>query len=133
MKETEKQNPAEILAAISGAQVHPQFGEPFRSAFAAAYESGSDEEITVAAYTCSLFLSAILEGFPTVKLHTFANHTREHCSRFTFDCSRYGPILEKMDKDSLKQVILFDSNGRSVSRECSSDEIKEAFDFYTNR
>lgn len=126
-------NLAHIFRSIAGYEPHPMFGEPFMSAFKATYTSGSEEEITAAAYVCSLFLSAISEGFPTERLHTFVNYVKEKCSRFTFDCKMYDTILDKMENDSLRQVALIDSNAHTVFRECSRNDIKEAFDFYTNR
>lgn len=133
MKEIEHSNLRETLTAISGREPHPLFGEPFMHAFAALHTTGNSEEITVAAYICSLFLSAIFEGFPTAKLHIFVNHTRENCSRFTFDCKMYDTILEKMDDGSLKHVALLNIEGETIFRGCCREDIKEAFDFYTNR
>lgn len=126
-------NLAHIFRSIAGNEPHPMFGEPFMSAFKATYTSGSEEEITAAAYVCSLFLSAISEEFPTERLHTFVNYVKEKCSRFTFDCKMYDTILDKIGNDSLRQVALIDSNAHTVFRECSRNDIKEAFDFYTNR
>ena len=126
-------NLAHIFRSIAGNEPHPMFGEPFMSAFKATYTSGSEEEITAAAYVCSLFLSAISEEFPTERLHTFVNYVKEKCSRFTFDCKMYDTILDKIGIDSLRQVALIDSNSHTVFRECSRNDFKEAFDFYTNR
>ena len=126
-------NLAHIFRSIAGNEPHPMFGEPFMSAFKATYTSGSEEEITAAAYVCSLFLSAISEEFPTERRHTFVNYVKEKCSRFTFDCKMYDTILDKIGNDSLRQVALIDSNAHTVFRECSRNDIKEAFDFYTNR
>ena len=133
MDNEEKGNLTQIFRSIAGNEPHPMFGEPFMSAFKATYTSGSEEEITAAAYVCSLFLSAISEEFPTERLHTFVNYVKEKCSRFTFDCKMYDTILDKIDNDSLRQVALIDSNAHTVFRECSRNDIKEAFDFYTNR
>lgn len=126
-------NLAHIFRSIAGNEPHPMFGEPFMSAFKATYTSGSEEEITAAAYICSLFLSAISEGFPTERLHTFVKYVKERCECFTFDCKMYDAILDKMENDSLRHVALIDSNAHTVFRECSRNDIKEAFDFYTNR
>lgn len=133
MKEKNNLNLTETLAAIAKTEPHPLFGEPFSSAFAATYPGGRSEETMVAAYICSLFLSTILEGFPTEKLHTFVNYTKENCHRFTFDCKMYDSILDKMNEKSLQQVALIGKNGSTIFRACSKEEIKEAFDFYTNR
>ena len=50
-----------------------------------------------------------------------------------FDCKMYDTILEKIDDDSLKRVIILDKSGKAITKECSREDIKEAFDFYTNR
>lgn len=133
MDNEEKDNLTHVFQSIAGNEPPPLFGEPFMSAFKATYTSGSEEEITAAAYICSLFLSAISEGFPTERLHTFVNYVKERCSRFTFDCKTYDALLDKMENDSLRHVALIDSNAHTVFRECSRNDIKEAFDFYTNR
>lgn len=133
MDNEEKGNLTQIFRSIAGKEPHPMFGEPFMSAFKATYTSGSEEEITAAAYVCSLFLSAISEGFPTERLHTFVNYVKEKCSRFTFDCKMYDTILDKIGNDSLRQVALIDNTLCTVFKECSREEMKEAFDFYTNR
>lgn len=133
MDNEEKGNLAQIFRSIAGNEPHPMFGEPFMSAFKATYTSGSEEEITAAAYVCSLFLSAISEGFPTERLHTFVNYVKEKCSRFTFDCKMYDTILDKIGNDSLRQVALIDNTSCTVFKECNREEMKEAFDFYTNR
>ena len=133
MKEREHENLREALTSMTGKEPHPSFGEPFMHAFAATYTAGNNEEITVAAYICSLFLSAIFEGFPTERLHTFVNYTKEHCCRFTFDCRMYDTLLDRMDEESLKHVALMNIDGSTIFRQCSKDDIKEALDFYTNR
>lgn len=133
MDNEEKGNVTQVFRSIVGNEPPPLFGEPFMSAFKATHTSGSEEEITAAAYICSLFLSAISEGFPTERLHTFVNYVKERSSRFTFDCKMYDALLDRMENDSLRHVTLIDSNVRTVFRECSRNDIKEAFDFYTNR
>ncbi|MBR5813822.1 MAG: hypothetical protein IKY37_05170 [Bacteroidaceae bacterium] len=129
----EREEIIHIFTAITGTEPPASFGEPFRSAFTATYTNGSNEEIAAAAYICSMFLSSILEGFPTEKLHTFVNYIKENCYRFMFDCKMYDTILEKIDDDSLKRVIILDKRGKAITTECSREDIKEAFDFYTNR
>ena len=125
--------PDKTLARLATAGLKEDFGEPFLSAFRAVHPHGSEEELKTAAYTCTLFLSAILEGFPTDKLNIFVRHTRDNCSRFTFDCKRYDMIFRSMPPSSLTQVTLLDKDGNTRTRECSKQDIYEAFDFYTNR
>ena len=125
--------PDKTLARLATAGLKEDFGEPFLSAFRAVHPQGSEEELKTAAYTCTLFLSAILEGFPTDKLNIFVRHTRDNCSRFTFDCKRYDMIFGSMPPSSLTLVALLDRDGNTLTRECSKQDIYEAFDFYTNR
>lgn len=108
------------------------FGEPFATAFSTLYK-GDKEEIVTAAYICSLFLSAILEGYPTAKLHTFVHYAQENCRRLTFNCNMYESIFNKMSIEKLKAVCLLDSDNHTNMIECKKEEIFEAFDFYTNR
>lgn len=125
--------PDKTLARLATAGLKVDFGEPFLSAFRAVHPQGSEEELKTAAYTCTLFLSAILEGFPTDKLNIFVRHTRDNCCRFTFDCKRYDIIFGSMPPRSLTQVTLLDKDGNTRTRECCKQDIYEAFDFYTNR
>lgn len=133
MKHSGTPNITTALSSIAGSGIHPDFGEPFKSMFAAHYPNGSDEEITVAAYICSLFLSSILKGFPTDKLHVFVHYAKDECSRFTFDCKMYDTLVGSIDGNSLKMVPLMDNCGNTAHCECRKEEIMEAFDFYTNR
>ena len=108
------------------------FGEPFATAFSRLY-NGSEEEIMAAAYICSLFLSALLEEYPTARLHTFVHHAQESHGRFSFNCDMYGNIFKEMDNDALHAMCLLGSDNTPSVRECSKEDIFEAFDFYTNR
>ena len=121
-----------ILSTIAGCDIENNFGEPFLSAFRKVF--GHDGlEITIAAYNCSLFLSSILEGFPTEKLHTFVRHTRENFHTLVFNCKMYGNIFGHMDENALNNVVLIDRNGNSKERHCCKNDIYEAFDFHTNQ
>ena len=117
---------------ILGAVPPEGFGEPFATAFSALY-NGDNEEIVTAAYICSLFLSAIMEGYPTSKLHTFVHHAQENYKRFTFNCNMYESIFKEMSQEKLKSVCLLSCDNCTIIRECKKEEIFEALDFYTNR
>ena len=117
---------------IIGTAPPGNFGEPFAAAFTALY-NGNEEEIVAAAYICSLFLSAIIEGFPTARLHTFVHYIQENCRRFTFNCNMYESIFNKMSGEKLKAVCLLKSDNQTITRECNKKDIFEALDFYTNR
>lgn len=112
-------------------QLDPKFGEPFIEAFSS-FMPDETEKVTVASYTCSLFLSAILNGFPTIKLHTFVHFTKEHFQRFSFNCRMYDNIFSYMRQEELEHVVLLDKEGNSTVRQCTRQDIFEAFDFYTN-
>lgn len=111
--------------------IDEKFGEPFMKAFSTLMPN-EEEKVLAAAYTCSLFLSAILCGFPTAKLHMFVHYTREHLQRFSFNCKMYEEIFSHMDESILERVPLLDKNGGETTRACSKQDIFEAFDFYTN-
>ncbi len=122
----------DILEGICKKRPCPNFGEPFTTAFKILY-SGEEEEISAAAYICSLYLSAVKVKFPTEKLHIFVHRVQEEFKRFYFDCKMYDKITGLIDNAMLKQVSLFDSNCNIINTECSYNDIKEALDFYTNR
>lgn len=131
MKE-KKEEISTNLCHITGTQeLDEQFGEPFIEAFHKFMPQGK-EEIYVAAYTCSLFLSAIFNKFPTEKLHTFVHFTKEQYKRFSFNCKMYDDIFSNITGESLKNVALLDKDGNNTHRACSKQDIFEAFDFYTN-
>lgn len=129
---TRKPHIDEAFRNIIGIAPPAGFGEAFTKAFTRLY-NGKENEIKAAAYTCSLFLSAILMGFPTTQLHIFVHHVQENYSRFSFNCNMYDTIYKEMDDGMLQRVVLLDANSIPVVYECSKEDIFEAFDFYTNR
>ena len=131
MKE-KKEEISTNLCHITGIKgLDDMFGEPFIGAFSKFMPQGK-EEVYVASYTCSLFLSAIFNRFPTEKLHTFVHFTKEQYQRFSFNCSMYDDIFSNITSESLENVVLLDKDGNSTHRACSKQDIFEAFDFYTN-
>lgn len=132
---TENRHAPGIVSAfekILGVTPPAGFGEPFLTAFSRLYHGGN-EEITAAAYICSLFLSALFGKYPTERLHTFVHHVQEICSPFSFNCNMYETIFKEMDEKALYTVCLMRNDTTPMTRECSKDDIFEAFDFYTNR
>lgn len=117
---------------IAGTPLPAGFGEPFATAFQE-FQNEEIEEIAAAAYTCSLFLSAILEGYPTATLHTFVHHVQENHRRFSFNCNMYETIFSRIKPEMLLSVCLLGCDYLPKLRECSKEDIFEAFDFYTNR
>ena len=117
------------IAGITG--LDAKFGEPFIKAFGK-FRTQGNEEVLVASYTCSLFLSAIFNKFPTDKLHTFVHYTKEHYNRFSFNCNMYESIFSNIDAEELRAVALLNKDGKPATRECTKQDILEAFDFYTN-
>jgi hypothetical protein len=133
MRENEEiQEIDNIFERILGITPPKGFGEPFTTAFSRLYH-GEREEIAAAAYTCSLFLSAMFEEYSTAKLHTFVHRADEACSRFSFNCNMYETIFSRIESETLKNVCLLGGDNRPKVRECSKEDIFEAFDFYTNR
>ena len=120
------------FAQILGSAPPKEFGEPFATAYSRLHH-GNKEEITAAAYICSLFLSALLEKYPTSRLHTFVHHVQENYGRFSFNCDMYENIFKEMDNDALHTVCLLGKDNIPTVRKCSKEDIFEAFDFYTNR
>jgi hypothetical protein len=121
-----------IIARISGSDIAPEFGEALLTAFSSA-GFNSKEEQCVAAFSCTLFLSAIIGGFPTEKLHIYVRHTRDNCKRLMFDCKMYEKIYSCIPGEEPKKIALLDKKGECTIHECSKQEFFEAFDFYTNQ
>lgn len=122
----------EKLCCIVGfEEIDTRFGEPFIKAFSA-FMPDESEKVLVASYTCSLFLSVVLNRLPTAKLHTFVHFTKEHCQRFSFNCKMYEEIFSQMEQRDLERMPLLDKNGSHTEKNCSKQDIYEAFDFYTN-
>ena len=133
MKESDKElhDIKEVLARITGNRATDEFGEPFIAMFSAF--GVAKENILPAAYICTLFLSAIFNGFPTEKLHTFTRYARDNCSLPSFDCKMYEKLYASQGSKVYESVLLIDKSGRTLPRNCSKQDIFEAFDFYTNR
>ncbi len=133
MKENDKElhDIKEVLARITGNRATDEFGEPFIAMFSAF--GVAKENILPAAYICSLFLSAIFNGFPTEKLHIFTHYVRDNCSLPSFDCKMYEKLYASQGSKVYESVLLIDKSGRTLPRNCSKQDIFEAFDFYTNR
>ena len=117
---------------VAGVVPPKGFGEPFISAFSVLY-GGEKNEVLAASYICSLFLSAILLGFPTEKLHTYVHYVQENHTRFAFNCKMYDIIYAHMKEEALAAVTLLDADSRAVPRRCLKEDVFEALDFYTNR
>lgn len=112
-------------------KIDDNFGEPFIKAFSK-FMPNEEEKVLAAAYTCSLFLSAILKGFPTAKLHTFVHFTKENVQRFSFNCKMYDSIYSHIEETDLEHVALLGKENSYTYYSCSRQDIFEAFDFYTN-
>ena len=125
-------NIKEAFEKIVGITPPAEFGEPFATAFSKLY-NGEEEEITAAALLCSLFLSAIFEGFPTSRLHTFAHYAQENNRRFSFNCNMYETIFKEMDIENTQGVCMLNNSNQTKIRKCSKNDIFEALDFYSNR
>ena len=131
MKEKNKDITNNLCRIADVGELDKGFGEPFIKAFMQ-FAPQNHDEVLVASYTCTLFLSAIFNNFPTEKLHTFVHYTKEHYSRFSFNCKMYEEIFSRMNEDDLKAVVVLDKERHFIRRQCSKQDIFEAFDFYTN-
>ena len=131
MNNNEKNLTENLLRIVGTKEADKNFGEPFIKAFAVT-ATESYEKILIASYTCSLFLSTFFHKFPSEKLHTFVHYTKQHHTRFSFNCGKYEEIFSHMSPEELLAVSLFDRNGNAIQQECSKQDIFEAFDFYTN-
>lgn len=125
-------NAQKVFEEVVGVVLPDGFGEPFVSAFSALYK-GEKGEVEAASYICSLFLSAILCGFPTSKLHLFVHNVQENYTRFSFNCKMYDTIYAHMKEEYLSATILLDADSRAVICGCRKEDVLEALDFYTNR
>lgn len=130
MNRIENLNLKKAFAAIIGHEVPERFGEPFLTLFREA--SAKKEGNNAAAYICSLYLSALLEKFPTEKLHTFVRYIKEEYELFSFDCRMYEELYSRIPSEELNSVPLINAHGNPCYRECCKQDIFEAFDFYTN-
>ena len=128
----ENRNVSKHFEKVVGVMPPKGFGEPFISAFSALYK-GERNEVEAASYICSLFLSAIMSGFPIPRMHLFVHCIQENYSRFSFNCKMYDAIFAHMKEESLSAVSLLDSDSQVVICKCCKEDVFEALDFYTNR
>lgn len=85
----------------------------------------------------ALVLSLLKLGFPSDKLHTFAEYVRTNYTAFDFDCDDYPRLLEYMrhDKkntapDAVNFTLLEDVGRPRIGVAVTADEIKNALDIY---
>lgn len=121
-----------LCRAVCTADIHAGFGEPFLTAFAS-FNGNADKRIIAAAYTCSLFLSCIINGLPTERLRIFTNTAREEYGRFIFNCKAYEEIYSHIERTDSDETPLLNKEGNCEFRSLSKNEIFEALDFYTNQ
>ena len=119
------------LEELVGKEIYNEFGQPFTKIFEQAY-NGNKNDIQVAAYTCSLFLSCLLAKMPTVILNTFVYYTKERDSRFSFNCNMYETLFTKIEGTDLENIPLFSEKKELARHTLTKQDIFEAFDFYTN-
>ncbi len=123
--------PFELLSQITAQPADKRMGSTIALALQATFGNrASDSDYTAAGIICTLFLSAILEGFPTIKLHTYVRNYREESSLFTFDCKSYDTIIANISNYNL---LLIDKNIKYTEKKVSKQEILESLDFFTNQ
>ena len=122
----------EIIDKIVGKKSDTRLGEPFTALFST-FSAADAETRHAAALCCSFFLSSILAGFPTDKMHTFVRYVRDNYRTLLFDCKKYEHLYAQLPGTVYENVVLMDRNGECIIHHCSKQDIFEAFDFYNNR
>lgn len=124
-------NPHKLLSLITARDIDKNFGATITQALELTFgNKASSTEYIAAGIICTLFLSAILEGFPTMKLHTFVRNYCEENPLFTFDCKSYDKITSNMPS---RRILLIDKQLSYKEKEVKREDILESFDFFTNR
>ena len=122
--------PIDILVQITSQQAPPMFGTPFIGMFSKVLNGKAQEESIVAAgIICTLYLSAIKAGFPTMKLHLYVRNVREEVPLFAFDCKSYETLFAAIGE---REHLLLDANMEEKKIFIGKQDIFEAFDFITN-
>ena len=124
------ETPHKILTLITGHDIMPEFASPLLQAFATIFaEKASHDSYLSAGITGTLFLSAVLKGFPTAKLHTYVRNVREEVPAFSFDCKSYDKLFSIIGE---REMLLLDSEMNFQKAFVTKKELFEAFDFITN-
>ena len=85
---------------------------------------------------CELYLSAVLCGFPTNKLHQIAQFVHETYGDFSFTCKEYELLYNLMlhDKKNTAGIINFtlleEIGNICINKRASKDDIFEMLDYY---
>ena len=85
---------------------------------------------------CELYLSVLMTGFPTDKMHQTVSFIKEHYGKMTITCDDSPTLLELMthDKKNVAGIINFTLLGNvgdiRINQTASKQEIYEALDFY---
>lgn len=123
--------PFELLSIITKRPANEQFGTEIATAFALTFGNKASKcDYAAAGIICTLFLSSILEEFPTMQLHTFVRNYREEQAIFSFDCKSYDAIYSNIKN---KKMLLVNKEFKYVEREVEKQDILESFDFFTNQ
>lgn len=124
-------HPFELLSTITAQPANKEFGRPIAQAMQAAFgNAAGEEEYTAAGIICTLFLSAILAEFPTMKLHTYVKNYNDGNRPFSFDCKSYDKIADNI---SNYRLLLIDKDMQYTKREITKQDLLESLDFFTNR
>lgn len=85
---------------------------------------------------CELYLSAILAGFPTDKMHQTVKFIKENYGQFDFTCNDYDTLLELMTHDKkntagmINFTLLGDIGDIKINQTATKEEIFESLDFF---
>lgn len=85
---------------------------------------------------CELYLSTVILGFPTDKLHQTVRFIKENYGQFYITCNDYDRLIELMQHDKknsgteINFTLLGNIGDIHINENASKELINEAFDFY---
>lgn len=100
-------------------------GQPILHGYAVAY-----------GLVCELYLSCILTGFPTQKMHQTVRFINENYGKMNINCNEYDTLLALMAHDKknvgneINFTLLEDIGKLKINQTATKEQIFEAFDFY---
>lgn len=85
---------------------------------------------------CELYMSALLTGFPTDRLHQTVAFIRDNYGTFNFTCDDYPALIELMKHDKkntagkINFTLLAGIGDVRINQTATEEDIKEALDFF---
>lgn len=90
------------------------------------------EGIEAATAICLLYIAHAKNGFPLARLRTINYNLRQEVALPIFDCRYYDNIIAYISGGLPMTLMLPDATCTPTSTTVCADDLKEAFDFYTN-